>query len=270
MPIFQALTLSLNTPAVRVAGVVGRQRIVDLARRMGLTTELKISAPLPLGAAEVTVFDMTQAFATFASGGKRVRGHAALEIRTATGDLIWRDTTDLTRAEQVLSPAVINEINPILVNVVENGTARRAILNGVITGGKTGTTNAYRDAWFIGLTGNFVAAVWYGNDDYQPLRRMTGGSLPAMTWHRVMEVAHQGITPTQLPGLGNRTPPKRDVPVAATNAPNPNIKRPNTLSPRAIEQLLKLERSFRAAGGTASVTPATPEQTAQSQNPVRN
>jgi penicillin-binding protein 1A len=259
MPIFQALTLSLNTPAVRVAGVVGRQRIVETARKMGLTTELKISAPLPLGAAEVTVFDMTQAFATFAANGKRVRGHAALEIRSATGELIWRDTTDLSRAEQILPVSVINEMNPILVNVVENGTARRALLNGIIAGGKTGTTNAYRDAWFIGLTGNFVAAVWYGNDDYQPLRRMTGGSLPAMTWHKVMEVAHQGVTPQILPGLGNRTlPPKRDIPVAAANTPTPVVNRPNTLSPRAIEQLLKLERSFRAAGGTAALLPTGP------------
>jgi hypothetical protein len=79
-----------------------------------------------------------------------------------------------------------------------------------------------------------------------------------MTWHKVMEVAHQGVTPIQLPGLGNRTPPKRDIPVAAANTPNPAINRPNTLSPRAIEQLLKLERSFRAAGGTAALLPAGP------------
>jgi len=252
MPIFQALTLSLNTPAVRIAGVVGRNKIVDLARKMGLTTELRISAPLPLGAAEVTVFDMTQAYATFASNGKYVRGHAALEIRSHTGELIWRDTTDLTRAEQLLPVSVINEINPILVNVVENGTARRAILNGILSGGKTGTTNAYRDAWFIGFTGNFVAAVWYGNDDYQPLRRMTGGSLPAMTWHKVMEVAHQGVKLNPMPGV-NRAAPKRDVPPVAQNQQSPVITRPATLPPRAIDQLLKLERTFRDAAGNASL-----------------
>lgn len=254
MPISQALTLSLNTPAVRVAGIVGRDKIVATARKMGLTTELRISAPLPLGAAEVTVFDMTQAYATFASGGKRVRGHAALEIRTLTGELIWRDATDLARAEQILPVSVINEINPILVNVVENGTARRAMLNGITVGGKTGTTNAYRDAWFIGFTGNFVAAVWYGNDDYQPLRRMTGGSLPAMTWNKVMTVAHQGIVPLPIPGV-NRAPPKRDGPNVAATQQGPEVNRATTLPPRAIEQLLRIERALRDAGGTASFAP---------------
>lgn len=251
--IFNALTRSINTVAVRVAGTVTRQRIVALARRMGLTTELRISPSLPLGAAEVTVLEMTQAYAHFASNGKRVRAHAALEIRTPTGDLIWRDTTDLSRAEQVLPASVINEINPILVNVVENGTARRAILNGVIAGGKTGTTNAYRDAWFIGFTGNFVAGVWFGNDDYQSLRRMTGGSLPAMTWHKVMEFAHQGITPAPVPGVINRTPPKREVPQVAAGPQVPLVTRPVTLSPRAIDQLLRLEKVFRSAGGTAAL-----------------
>ncbi len=252
MPISQALTLSLNTPAVRVAGVVGRQKIVDTARKMGLTTELRISAPLPLGAAEVTVFDMTQAFATFAANGKRVRGHAAIEIRSLTGELLWRDGTDLARAEQILPVSVINEMNPILVNVVENGTARRAILNGVISGGKTGTTNAYRDAWFIGLTGNFVAAVWYGNDDYQPLRRMTGGSLPAMTWHKVMTVAHQGVTIVPLPGV-KRDAPKRDTPNVASSPDTLSRTRNSTLPPRAVEQLLKLERALRDARSSAGI-----------------
>jgi len=255
MPISQALTLSLNTPAVRVAGIVGREKIVETARKMGLTTELRISAPLPLGAAEVTVFDMTQAYATFAANGKRVRGHAALEIRSFGGELLWRDMTDLTRAEQILPVSVINEINPILVNVVENGTARRAILPGIISGGKTGTTNAYRDAWFIGLTGNFVAAVWYGNDDYQPLRRMTGGSLPAMTWHKVMSVAHQGVTIIPLPGVKRETP-KPAAPNVAAAPQNPAINRNTTLPPRAIEQLLKLERALRDARGSAEVPSA--------------
>jgi penicillin-binding protein 1A len=261
MPIFQALTLSLNIPAVRVAGVVGRQKIVDTARKMGLMTPLPISAPLPLGAAEVTVFDMTQAYATFAANGKRVRGHATIEIRSLSGELIWRDTTDLRTAEQILPVSVINEMNPILVNVVENGTARRAILNGITSGGKTGTTNAYRDAWFIGFTGNFVAAVWYGNDDYQPLRRMTGGSLPAMTWHKVMSVAHQGVAILPMPGV-KRDAPKRDTPNVATAPQAPSINRATTLPARAIERLLRLERAFRDAGGTASLAPANTGQAA--------
>jgi penicillin-binding protein 1A len=252
MPISQALTLSLNTPAVRVAGVVGRDKIVETARKMGLTTELRISAPLPLGAAEVTVFDMTQAYATFAANGKRVRGHAAIEIRSVGGELIWRDVTDLASAEQILPVSVINEMNPILVNVVENGTARRAMLDGVIAGGKTGTTNAYRDAWFIGLTGNFVAAVWYGNDDYQPLRRMTGGSLPAMTWHKVMSVAHQGVKIVPLPGV-KRDAPKREGP-NVSSAPQASASNRNaTLPPRAVEQLLKLERALRDTRNSAEV-----------------
>jgi penicillin-binding protein 1A len=133
-------------------------------------------------------------------------------------------------------------MNPILVNVVENGTARRALLNGILAGGKTGTTNAYRDAWFIGFTGNFVAAVWYGNDDYQPLRRM------------VMSIAHQGITPLPLPGV-NRAAPKRDVPNVAAANQTPAINRATTLPPRAIERLMRIERALRDAGGTASIPP---------------
>jgi penicillin-binding protein 1A len=156
---------------------------------------------------------------------------------------------------------VIREINPILVNVVENGTARRAILNGVISGGKTGTTNAYRDAWFIGFTGNFVAAVWYGNDDYQPLRRMTGGSLPAMTWHKVMEVAHKGVTIVPMPGV-NRAAPKRDAPNVAATPQSPAINRAITLPPKAIERLMQIERALRDAGGTVSLQPSNTGQAA--------
>jgi penicillin-binding protein 1A len=246
IPISQALSLSLNTPVVRVANAIGRDRIVETARRMGLSTELRITPSLPLGAAEVTVFDMAQAYATFAANGKRVRGHAALEIRSVSGELFWKDPTDLPRAEQALPASVVHEINPILVNVVENGTARRAALDGITAGGKTGTTNGFRDAWFVGFTGNFVAAVWYGNDDYQPLHNMTGGSLPAMTWHKVMTFAHQGVKPVQLPGV------KRNMPSIVSAQGNPIRSRNGALPPRAVEQLLKLERALRDVRSNAA------------------
>lgn len=246
IPISQALSLSLNTPVVRVANAIGRDRIVETARRMGLSTELRITPSLPLGAAEVTVFDMAQAYATFAANGKRVRGHAALEIRSVSGELLWKDPTDLPRAEQALPASVVREINPILVNVVENGTARRAALDGITAGGKTGTTNGFRDAWFVGFTGNFVAAVWYGNDDYQPLHNMTGGSLPAMTWHKVMTFAHQGVKPVQLPGV------KRNMPNIVSAQGNPIRSRNGALPPRAVEQLRKLERALRDVRSNAA------------------
>jgi penicillin-binding protein 1A len=101
----------------------------------------------------------------------------------------------------IVDPAKIAEINGMLNSVVENGTGKRAQLPGIKVAGKTGTTNSYRDAWFMGFTGNFVAGVWYGNDDYRPLNKMTGGTLPAMTWNQVMAFAHEGVDIKPIPGV---------------------------------------------------------------------
>ena len=111
----------------------------------------------------------------------------------------------------------------MMSHVVSEGTARRAHIDGIPTAGKTGTTNAYRDAWFVGFTGNFTCAVWYGNDDYSPTNRMTGGSLPAQTWREIMVVAHQGVEVKEVPGIGmgKKLPPTagNGGDVAATGAP---------------------------------------------------
>src|SRR5581483_422249 len=108
---------------------------------------------------------------------------------------------DGKKPRQVIKPQTARDMIFMMNKVTEEGTARRALLDGVRIAGKTGTTNAFRDAWFVGYSGNFVGGIWMGNDDYSSTNRMTGGSLPAMTWHTVMAYAHQGIELKPLAGL---------------------------------------------------------------------
>src|SRR5262249_5227190 len=145
---------------------IGRAKIVNTARRMGIRTPLTDTPSLPIGAGEVTVLDHTGAYATFPNLGKAVAAHAVLEMRSGAGEVIWRFDRDAKKPEQVLRPQVALEMNQMMNKVVEEGTGRRAILDGIKSAGKTGTTNAYRDAWFVGFTGNYVCGVWVGNDDY--------------------------------------------------------------------------------------------------------
>jgi penicillin-binding protein 1A len=140
--------------------------------------------------------------------------------------------------------------------VVSEGTARRAQLDGIPAAGKTGTTNNYRDAWFVGYTGNFVGGVWYGNDDYSPTNRMTGGSLPAKTWHDIMEVAHQGVEIRDIPGVGPGKPLPHNV--AAANAAKGgeiNPGPPPILTRRGANILVRVEKMMDEAAKTAGATP---------------
>jgi penicillin-binding protein 1A len=178
----------------------GRAVIIDTAKRMGLTHPLANEAPLPIGAAEVTPIDMAASYAVFANGGKRAEPYAAWEVRNSSGEIIYRHDRD-TPPKQVLEPRVVTDMNFMLNKVVTEGTGKRAAIEGVPVAGKTGTTNAYKDAWFVGFTGNLVASVWYGNDDSRPMNNMTGGTLPAQTWHEVMNVAHQNLEIRPIPGV---------------------------------------------------------------------
>jgi penicillin-binding protein 1A len=260
MPLWLAVAKSVNTIPVRFsiqmgralgethdgrAAKLGRAKIIELSHKMGITSNLVDSVSLPIGSAEVTVLDQAAGYAVFANGGKRAKPYAASEIRTSGGEVIYRHDTSEAPPEQVLSTRVVADMNYMLNKVVEEGTGRKAQVEGVKTAGKSGTTNAYRDAWFVGYTGNLVTAVWYGNDDHSSTKNMTGGSLPAMTFHEVMNPAHQGIELKPMPGLESE---KTIAAKAAAPAPAPPPGAPpGALSRRSFEVLNGMVGLFRAA-----------------------
>ena len=208
MTLTMAITRSINVIPVKLSIAlgngnpkIGRAKIRETARRAGIRSPLPDTPSMPIGADEVTVLDHTGGYGMFVNSGKAITPHAVLEVRNSTGELIWRFDRDGKQPVQVITPQVAADMNMMMNSVVEAGTARRAILDGIKSAGKTGTTNAHRDAWFVGFTGNFIMGVWYGNDDYSPMHQMTGGSLPAQTWHDIMEFAHQGVELRNIPGI---------------------------------------------------------------------
>ncbi len=223
IPLVSALAHSLNTVAIKLSIAIGngspkagRARIIDTAHKLGLTTPLEDTVSLPVGADAVTVIDMASAYAAFANGGKRVPPYAIVEARSGRGDIVYSHDRDGVRPVQVVPPQDVATLNGMLTHVVSEGTGTRARLDNVTVAGKTGTTNGFRDAWFSGFTGNLVATVWYGNDDDTSMDKMTGGMLPAMTWHDIMVFAHRGLVPRSPFGVDDgRGPAIADVaPVA--------------------------------------------------------
>ena len=263
MTLTQALTHSINTIAVRLSVAIGdgnprlgRNRIVQLAKDMGIVTPLPDTPSLPIGADAVTMVEHVGAYATFANLGIAVKPHAVLEVRTGTGESIWRFDRDGPKPKRALPAGVAADMIKMMNGVVESGTARRARLDGIVAAGKTGTTNNYRDAWFMGYTGNYVCGVWFGNDDYSPTNRMTGGSLPAMTWQSIMEYAHQGIEIRQLPGV---PVPARALPAVASAKSNepPPPRRPTVLTKRGAEILAHVERMMEDANRAMGPLPTS-------------
>ena len=281
MPVTTAFAKSINTIPVRLSLMLGRgspnpakagrARIIETTRRMGVQSDIKDTPSLPIGAVDVTAMDMATGYATIANGGRRATPHAALEIRNGRDEVIWRRDRDVPPGEQVLSTGVVADMTLLLSKVVEEGTGKRAALDMTRAVGKTGTTNAYRDAWFVGFTGNYVASVWFGNDDNSETNDMTGGTLPAMTWRDVMAYAHQGLEIRPLPGLA----PMGPAPVVAARQTGPVrssertpavsgvVQRPQTLSKRSFEVLEGIEQMFvssAAQGATATLAPAEGNQ----------
>src|SRR6201993_1473547 len=246
VPLIEAITHSINVIPVKLSielghgnPKLGRAMIVQTARNFGIQSPLPDTPSLPIGADEVYVYQHAVAYATFPNLGKAVAPHAALEVRTDSGELVWRFDRDGPKPKQVISPEVAIDMIKMMNSVVENGTGRRAQLDGVPTCGKTGTTNDWRDAWFVGYTGNFVGAIWMGNDDYSPTKRMTGGTLPAATWHNIMAYAHQGVELRPLPGL---PPPQHAPAIADSSFKGSDQPHAVLLTRKGTEALIHVER----------------------------
>jgi penicillin-binding protein 1A len=244
--LLEAITHSINVIPVKLSIMLGngnpklgRAMIVQNARNFGIRAPLPDTPSLPIGADEVYVYEHAMAYATFPNLGRAVAPHAALEVRTDSGELVWRFDRDGPKPKQVISPEVAIDMIKMMNSVVENGTGRRAQLDGIPTCGKTGTTNDWRDAWFVGYTGNFVGAIWMGNDDYSPTKRMTGGTLPAATWHNIMAYAHQGVELRPLPGL---PPPQHAPAIADLSFKGGDQPRAVLLTRKGTEALIHVER----------------------------
>ncbi|MDE1159341.1 MAG: transglycosylase domain-containing protein [Neorhizobium sp.] len=203
-----AMAQSLNTVPVRLAkDYLGTDVIVDTAKAFGVETPLRNDKTISLGTSEVTVLDQATAYAVMPAGGVQSHRHGIDEVLGYGGQVLYDFNRDETPAKRVLSEKALSSMNRILTQIPVIGSARRAALDGgIVTGGKTGTSQNYRDAWFIGFTGNYTTAVWFGNDDYTPMNNMTGGSLPAMTFKTLMDYAHQGIELRAIPGIDNPLP----------------------------------------------------------------
>ena len=193
----QALSMSLNTVAVRLGLEVGAKNVVRTAHRLGISSKLEANASIALGTSEVSLTELVGAYAPFANGGQGATPHVVLKIRTAEGKVLYARPAD--RLGQVIDTRAVGMMNSMMQETLLSGTARKAELPGWMAAGKTGTSQDFRDAWFIGYTANLVTGVWLGNDDNSPTRKATGGGLPVEVWTRFMKAAHQGVPVASLP-----------------------------------------------------------------------
>jgi len=205
-----ALAQSINTVAARLANEVGTNKVAATAHRLGITSPIQTDPSMALGAVEVSPLEMAQAYDAFANGGERAQAYGVERIRTATGKVLYDHGAAVAPLQSVIGSPALPYMIQMMRQVIASGTGGRAKVAGYDLAGKTGTTSDYRDAWFIGFTGGFTAAVWLGKDNNTPMSKVTGGGAPAEIWHNFMAAALPRLAAQPIPGGGAAVPAPSD------------------------------------------------------------
>jgi penicillin-binding protein 1A len=245
-----ALTHSSNVAAVRLTQSVGSDRVADVANRLGVRTARNVGPTLALGTSETTLLEMTSSFAVFANGGLAVVPRVVERIRDDQGHILFERAKE--EPSRVVSARDISAMNDMLNAVVAGGTGHGASLDYYPAGGKTGTTQSFKDAWFIGYTAQWVGGVWLGNDNASPMRSVTGGSLPAEIWKDVMLKAQEGLLAQPLPGT------EMDAALAKKAAEAlglDNLPTRNPFRRREVSEARKEEEKQASSGGRKAAAP---------------
>ncbi|KQT64411.1 MULTISPECIES: transglycosylase domain-containing protein [unclassified Aureimonas] len=193
-----ALAHSLNTIAAQLTVAVSPAAVIQTAQKMGIASPIIDNPSIALGTSEVSLLELTGAFAPFANGGYLAKPHLVNRITDVDGTVLYERGADVPPV--IVAPEIVGMMNAMLTRVVTSGTGRKAQLKDWQVAGKTGTTQDFKDAWFVGYTANLTTGVWLGNDNGAPMKKVTGGTLPAVVWHSFMEAAHEGLPAMPLPG----------------------------------------------------------------------
>ena len=208
MTLREALAYSRNTVAAQLAWNVGPDKVVEVAQRMGISSPLMAVPSIALGTQEVSLLELTSAYAPFANGGNGVIANVVTRIETADGKVLYNAVP--AGPGQVVSPKVVGEMNDMLSTALDIGTGKHAKLAGWQIGGKTGTSQKARDALFVGFTSRMVCGVWLGNDD-DTGTTLAGGTVPTQIWSDFMAKAHEGMAPQNLPDATSAAVPASDL-----------------------------------------------------------
>lgn len=205
----EAFARSLNTVAAQLGNEIGEARIVSLARNFGITADLQPLPSIALGSQEITLYEMTSAFGTFAKSGNRLDPYLIARVEDSRGQVIFEHK----EADPIpIYPAKLaRDMNAMLTRVVQGGTGAKASVENWTVAGKTGTSQDWRDAWFVGFTSEMIGGVWVGNDDDTPMKRVTGGGLPALIWSDIMTLALTDTEPTALAGAEGYITPSKEA-----------------------------------------------------------